>query len=124
MGRDTNYVLNSKAIEYMCINKLPKAQLQCLTTDDQWFANEAEWMAALAARDITKKGHIRIATEGTLLASVLAHRINPELVIISDDAGQFNVLLHGLCWIHAERTINKLVGFNDEQRKAVASHLN
>jgi len=29
------------------------------------------------------------------------------------------VLLHALCWIHAERTINKLVGFSDEQRAAV-----
>ena len=51
-----NYMLNAKAIEYMRINKLPKAQLQRLTADDRWFANEAEWMAALAARDITKKG--------------------------------------------------------------------
>ncbi|MCK5799120.1 MAG: transposase, partial [Deltaproteobacteria bacterium] len=40
---------------------------------------------------------------------------------ISDDAGQFDLILilHALCWIHAERTINKLVGFNDEQREAL-----
>jgi len=41
------------------------------------------------------------------------------LIILSDDAGQFCLLLHALCWIHAERTIKKLVGFNDEQRKAL-----
>jgi len=29
---------------------------------------------------------------------------------MSDDAGQFNILLHALCWIHAKRTINKLFG--------------
>jgi len=28
-------------------------------------------------------------------------------------------LLHALCWIHAERTIHKLVGFSDEQRAAI-----
>jgi hypothetical protein len=28
-------------------------------------------------------------------------------------------LLHALCWIHAERSINKLVGFNDAQRNAL-----
>jgi len=50
---------------------------------------------------------------------VLEHGINPELVIISDDAGQFNVLLHALCWIHAERTLNKIIGFNDKQRQAI-----
>ncbi len=40
-------------------------------------------------------------------------------VIVSDDAGQFNVGHHALCWVHAERLIHKLVGFNDEQRQAI-----
>ena len=62
---------------------------------------------------------MRIATEGALLGSVLSHEINPNLVIVSDDAGQFNILVHALCWIHAERILAKLVGFNDEQRKAL-----
>jgi hypothetical protein len=69
--------------------------------------------------EITGKRHIRIATEGALLGSVLEHGINPKLVVVSDDAGQFNVLLHALCWIHAERTINKIVGFNDLHRRAL-----
>ena len=68
----------------------------------------------------TAKLHIRIATEGALLGSIVENGlVNPELVIISDEAGQFGVLLHALCWIHAERAINKLVGFNDAQRKAL-----
>lgn len=29
----------------------------------------------------------------------LEHGLNPDLVIVSDDAGQFNLLKHGLCWI-------------------------
>ncbi|MCK4548487.1 MAG: transposase [Candidatus Eisenbacteria sp.] len=118
-GHET-YVLNAEAIGYMRANKLPKVQLELLADNDQErFANQKEWMAALATRGITKKRHIRIATEGALLGSVLEHGINPEIVIVSDDAGQFNVLLHSLCWVHAERLINKLVGFNDEQRKAL-----
>ena len=114
-----DYVLTAEALEYMRANTLPTAQLERLAGDDQGFANEAAWMAALAARDITKKRHIRIATEGALLGSVLQHGVNPHLGIVSDDAGQFNVLLHGLCWVHAERTINKLVGFTDPQRTAL-----
>lgn len=65
--------------------------------------------------NITQQRHIRIATEGALLGSVLEHGFNPEIAIVSDDAGQFNILLHVLCWIHAERTIN----INDEQRAAL-----
>ena len=33
-----------------------------------------------------------------------------------DDAGQFNVFLHGLCWVHAERLIHKLVGYTEIHR--------
>ena len=40
---------------------------------------------------------------------------------MSDDAGQFNILLHALCWVHAERTIHKIVPFTDDQRTAVES---
>jgi hypothetical protein len=34
-------------------------------------------------------------------------------VIVSDDAGQFNVGPHGLCWVHAERLVYKLDTFTD-----------
>jgi hypothetical protein len=118
-GGHADYVLTAEAIEYMRANTLPKAQLERLAGDAPRFANAAEWMAALAARDITTKRHIRIATEGALLGSVLQHGVKPHLGIVSDDAGQFNVLLHALCWVHAERTINKLVGFNAPQRTAL-----
>ncbi len=36
-------------------------------------------------------------------------QIPKGLVIVSDDAGQFNILNHALCWIHAERTLAKLI---------------
>ena len=82
------------------------------------FASEKAWKDALESWNITKTEAIRIATEAALLGSILEHGINPDLAVISDDAGQFNVLLHGLCWVHAERTIHKLVGFSDEHREA------
>jgi hypothetical protein len=115
-----DYVLSTEALEYMRENQLPQAPLQRLTEHSQRsFPHHADWKATLAALDITGKRHIRIATEGALLGSVVEHGLNPDLVVVSDDAGQFNVLLHALCWIHAERTITKLVGFNDEQRAAL-----
>ncbi len=30
-------------------------------------------------------------------------------VVVSDDAGQFRVTTHALCWIHAERHLQKLM---------------
>ncbi len=54
-----------------------------------------------------------IATEGALWGSVKAHGFLPETVIISDDAGQFDVGRHALCWVHAERLVHKLDTFTD-----------
>ncbi|MGD1038974.1 MAG: transposase [Roseiarcus sp.] len=42
-----------------------------------------------------------------------------DTVIVSDDAGQFRVGEHALCWVHAERLVHKLVPANDRQRNAV-----
>ena len=61
---------------------------------------------------------VMVATEGALWGSVKAHGFLPNTVIVSDDAGQFNVGQHGLCWVHAERLVHKLDAFTDEQRKA------
>ncbi len=36
---------------------------------------------------------------------------------VSDDAGQFNVLTHGLCWVHAERLIHRLIPLNEHHRE-------
>lgn len=115
-----DYVLNGEALEYMAAQKLPKQSLAKLASAaDYIFADESQWKAALKRWHITKVRHIRIATEGALLGSVLEHGLNPQLAIVSDDAGQFNVLCHALCWIHAERLLAKLVGFNDSQREAL-----
>ena len=45
---------------------------------------------------------LKIATEGALWGSVVAHGLLKDAVIVSDDAGQFNVGSHALCWVHAE----------------------
>jgi hypothetical protein len=41
-------------------------------------------------------------------------------VIVSDDAGQFNILLHALCWIHTERLIHKMLPLNETHRQEIA----
>jgi len=117
-----DYTVNTDALEYMKDQKLPKARLERLITVGKIVCeDEAEWNKTLDFLGITDRRHVRIATEGAVLGSVLEHDIlNPELVIVSDDAGQFDILVHALCWIHAERSITKLVGFNEAQRQALA----
>jgi hypothetical protein len=119
----TDFVIDDAAFEYMVGMKLPKQLLKRIEAEvaggELVFADETLWQAALERWKIAGKHHVRIVTEGALIGSVLSHGINTELAIISDDAGQFNVLIHALCWVHAERVLAKLVGFNDEQRVAL-----
>ena len=92
---------------------------------DQTFADHAAWTAHLDRLGIRAlKVHpdpVMIATEGALWGSIKAHGFLPDTVIVSDDAGQFNVGQHGLCWVHAERLVHTLDTFTDEQREAQAS---
>lgn len=50
---------------------------------------------------------------------MILHGIAPELVILSDGAGQFNILLHALCWVHAERSLAELVLAAEADRQAL-----
>ncbi len=59
---------------------------------------------------------MQITTEGALWGSVKAHGLLPDTVIVSDDAGQFNVGRHGLCWVHSERLVHKLETFTEQTR--------
>jgi hypothetical protein len=61
---------------------------------------------------------VRVATEAALWGSVQAHEFLCDAVILSDDAGQFNIGRHALCWVHAERLVHKLDTFNDQHRYA------
>jgi hypothetical protein len=61
---------------------------------------------------------VQIATEGAQWGSVHAHGFLNDAVLLSDDAGQFAVGRHALCWVHAERLVHKLDTFTDLHRLA------
>jgi hypothetical protein len=96
-------------------NKLPQKPLETIIENKGMiFANDAQWDAFLTDHGIVNERHVRIATEGVLIGAIIEHGISKHLVIVSDDAGQFNVLLHALCWIHANRAIDKIIPFTDQ----------
>jgi len=114
----SDFLINMDAICYMQSNKLPQKPLQSIIDNQGMiFANDAQWDAFLTNNNIVKDRHVQIATEGVLIGSIIEHGISKHLVIVSDDAGQFNVLLHALCWIHANRAIDKIIPFTDQATK-------
>lgn len=118
-GQHNDFIINDAAIEYMNQQSLPRYQLRKFS--HQVFTTERKWRSFLFKSGIRKKNHKKIATEAALIGSLMDHGWNRDLAIVSDDAGQFNVLLHALCWVHAERAIEVLVGYTDHQRKLIES---
>ncbi len=114
----SDYCLNIDAITYMQVNKLPQFALEPIIANlDHIFADDRQWNDFLTQKGIVTDRHVQIATEGALMGSVIEHGLCDNLAIISDDAGQFNILVHALCWVHAERLIAKIVPLTDEQKK-------
>lgn len=114
----TDYVVNDDAVTYWKSQKLPRSTVDLLLVDQpRVFNDDKQWNEYLEQKGIKEARHIQIATEGALIGSIIKHGISRNLIIVSDDAGQFNILLHALCWIHAERSINKLTPVSDKGKE-------
>ena len=112
------YTLNAHALSYLQEERLPKEPLRRLQGHTHATIGEvACWEEHLDALGIERERHRRIATEGALLGGLIEKGFSPELVIVSDGAGQFAILLHALCWVHAERLVHKLIPLNDQHRQ-------
>jgi hypothetical protein len=119
----TDYVLNDAAYGYMRSQGLPAATIAHLKAQPEVrFDDTAGWLAhldrlGLTALRVTPDPQ-RVATEGALWGSLQAHKFLCDAVVLSDDAGQFNIGRHALCWVHAERLVHRLDAFNDHHRAA------
>jgi hypothetical protein len=119
----TDYVINDAALDYMREHSLAGPVVQLLAAHPQRrFADQTAWTRHLEQLGIASllvtPDPVRIATEGALWGAVSAHGFLCEAVVVSDDAGQFDIGQHALCWIHAERLVHKLDTFTDAQRVA------
>jgi hypothetical protein len=123
----TDLVLNAAAFSYMRTRALPAALITQLGEQpDTVFVDQTAWSAHLDRLGLagltTTPDPVQIATEGALWGSIHAHNFLRDAVVLSDDAGQFAVGRHALCWVHAERLVHKLDAFTDANR-AVQQHV-
>jgi len=120
----TDYVVNTAALEYMRGHSLSGQVIALLDAHPaKRFADTSAWAAHLARLGLNTlevtPDPVRVATEGALWGAICHHGLLPGTVIVSDDAGQFRVGTHALCWVHAERLVHKLLPATPEQRRAV-----
>jgi Transposase IS66 family len=119
-GPHTDYVIDEIARAYWRRQGLPEAVMDRLCRGPRTFADPAAWRARLRELAISGPRHVRIASEGALLGSLTAHGVSPELVVLSDGAGQYDVLAHAACWLHAERPLARMIPYSEEHRAAIA----
>ncbi len=124
LGGTARYAINATALAYMRAANLAHGVIEALSQAQVLeFACEANWRAHLRALGLTElrvtPDPVRTASEGALWGALCAEDRLAGAVILSDDAGQFRVGDHALCWVHAERLVHKLIPANDRQRNAV-----
>ena len=117
---ESEYELTEESFEYMKRYRVaPWIYDKLFASAEKTFPNEERWKQHLISLGIVNKHYIRLVTETALIGSVLNHGFSKSTVILSDDAGQFNIFLHALCWIHAERAVKALVANSDMQQQAI-----
>lgn len=113
------YAINEITLAYWKHQKLPMTVLRKLGTEPRQWNSEPEWQALLAELGVTGKHSLRTATEGALLGGLIEMGVSADLVVLSDGAPQFDILVHASCWIHVERPLARMVPHNDAHRAAI-----
>jgi hypothetical protein len=70
---------------------------------------------------IVNEKHRTLLCEAALYGTLLTERWYEKLGLVSDDAPQFKLgcFLHGLCWVHAERKVSRLIPLTTRHKNAV-----
>lgn len=121
-GNYQDDVLNDAAFALLEDRQVDPALLAPLKRrEPRRFANQVPFLGHLAEHgiDIFDRDIIRPFAEAGIWSAIRHHGLVGNTVIVSDDAGQFRVGTHALCWVHAERLLHKLMPATPGQVKHV-----
>ena len=119
-GGSPIYVLNEYAQAYLQAYPLAAKHEAKLTFSGQVLATEkSQWEDYLIGLGIVTVQASRLVTEAALLGGAIKQGVNIDLKLLSDGAPQFNLFIHALCWIHAERALRRLQGKTAQQRQNI-----
>ena len=104
-GSTAFYVINDAALDYMKDRQLPQAAIDKFAAHkERIFSCPEAWERHLQALGLTAlkvtPDPVLIASEGALWGAIRHQGLLQNTVIVSDDAGQFRVGVHALCWVH------------------------
>lgn len=115
-----DYIINDAALDYMRHRKVAPDVISKLAAHPETsFASQMAWYDHLVRLhlDVFDRTLVREITEAALWGAVRHHGLMGNTVVVSDDAGQFRIPNHALCWVHAERLLQKLMPKTPEQTR-------
>jgi hypothetical protein len=116
------YVVNEAALEYLRRQPVEAAVIARSTKlQGQVFRSDLEWLEQLArcSINIFDRPLLQTLNEAATWGAIRHNGLMENTVVVSDDAGQFRVAQHALCWVHAERHLQKLMPASPKQAQAV-----
>ncbi len=115
-----DYQINETSLSYVKREKFASKYYRILRqsyeSGERIFEDKTSLENYFNREGITAQYVIRQITEALLIGTIVAHGFDPNTVIHSDGAGQFNLFVHSLCWKHAERPLVKLKSYNPVQQ--------
>jgi len=117
-GKHINFVLNNESFNYMKSFKMRSEIIDILRSfNGKSFSSEEDFEAFLKETLLPCYRGLktqRIAKEAALFGNLIDSGVDPNLIILSDGAGQFYItLLHALCWVHVGRPLKKYIPETD-----------
>jgi Transposase IS66 family len=117
-----DYVVNEAALTYLRAQSVEAAVIARLTKlQGHVFSSQIEWWQHLlrCSINIFDRPLRQSLDEAATWGALRHHGLMETTVVVSDEAGQFRVAKHALCWVHAERHLQKLMPASPKQAQAV-----
>ena len=119
-GANEEFILNEYSRSYLEQQQLAACHRSKLKFDHERICEgDQEWSQYLEVLGITSQKAIKLVTEAAVLGAAIEHGLSPELIVLSDGAKQFDILVHALCWIHMERSLRRLNGVTAQRRQEI-----
>jgi hypothetical protein len=114
------YEVNTAALAYLAERGLAACHRAVLAARPVVLTDSKAWATYLHQSGIDSPRAVTLATEGALLGGLVSQEFRLDMGLVSDAAGQFDLFVHGLCWVPAERPLQHLVPLNELDRRAMA----
>ncbi|MGF9764322.1 transposase, partial [Microvirga sp. 0TCS3.31] len=121
-GGCEDYVVNEADLDYLRAQPIEAAVIARLSKlQGHVFRSQMEWLEHLVrcSINIFDRPLLQSLNEAATWGALRHHGLMANTVVVSDDAGQFRVGQHALCWVHAERHLQKLMPASPKQAQAV-----